>query len=338
MNTIRFSRLFVGLVLSLFSLIVQAQQAPHSHPTSPKSGKPGILILAHGGNSDWNNEVSKLAQATDKAYPTEVAFGMATKGDIEAAIHRLIRRGVGEIVAVPLFVSPHSSVVTSTQYLLGVISEAPADLAIFARMSHGHGGGAHAAHSSDPTKPIDLPVPIRMTGALGRHPLVAQILLARARTISQKPSEETVVLVAHGPVPEEENKKWLADMAALAEQMKRSSLFRDIRYLTVRDDAPAPIRDQATAELRQLITGIKTENRRALVVPLLLSYGGIERGIKKRLEGLDYTLPTQALSPDERLTEWVLVSVRESLRKANSVRKARPSFPSNRNRPNPLRG
>ncbi len=338
MNTIRFSRLFAGLVLSLFSLIAQAQQAHHAHPTSPKSGKPGILILAHGGNSEWNSEVSKLAQATDKAYPTEVAFGMATKSNIEAAIHRLVSRGVSEIVAVPLFVSPHSSVVTSTQYLLGVISDAPADLAIFARMSHGHGGGEEAAHSSDPTKPIDLSVPIHMTEALGRHPLVAQILLARAQTISQKFSEETVVLVAHGPVPDEENKKWLADMGALAEQMKRASPFRDLRYLTVRDDAPAPIRDQATAELRQLITGIKAKNRRALVVPLLLSYGGIERGIKKRLEGLDYQLPNQALLPDERLTEWVLVSVGESLRKANSTRKARPAFPLNRNRPNPLRG
>ncbi|MBS1806591.1 MAG: hypothetical protein JST84_00195 [Acidobacteria bacterium] len=336
MNTIRVSKFMIGLALSLCSLMAQAQH--HSHPASPKSGKPGVLILAHGGNADWNNEVNKLAQATDKTYPSEVAFGMATKGNIEAAIHRLVSRGVSEIVAVPLFVSPHSSVVTSTQYLLGVISDAPADLAIFARMSHGHGGGEYAAHSTDPTKPIDLPVPVHMTAALGRHLLVAQILLARAQTISQKPSQETVVLVAHGPVPDEENKKWLADMAVLAEQMKRSSSFRDIRYLTVRDDAPAPIRDQATAELRQLITSIKAENRRALVVPLLLSYGGIERGIKKRLEGLDYTLPNQALLPDERLTEWVLVSVRESLRKANSVRKARPSFPSNRNRPNPLRG
>ncbi len=321
MNTIRFSRLFAGFVLSLGSLIVQAQTAHPSHHASPPSGKPGVLILAHGGNADWNNEVNKLAQATDRTYPTEVAFGMATKGNIEAAIHRLASRGVSEIVAVPLFVSPHSSVVTSTQYLLGMISEAPPDLAIFARMNHGHGGGEHASHSSDPTKPIDLPVPVRMTGALGHHPLVARILLARAQAISQKPSEETVVLVAHGPVPEDENKKWLADMASLAEQMKRVGPFRDLRFMTVRDDAPAPIRDQATAELRQLLTSIKAENRRVLVVPLLLSYGGIERGIKKRLEGLDYSLPNQALLPDERLNEWVLLSVREALRNTNTARK-----------------
>lgn len=338
MNATKLCNLHIVLALSLFSLSAQAQPTNHAHHFAPRSGKPGVLILAHGGSANWNSEVNKLAQATDKTYPTEVAFGMATKGNIEGAIHRLVSRGVSKIIAVPLFISPHSSVVTSTQYLLGQIPDAPADLALFARMSHSHGGGEHAAHSSDPTKPVELTVPVRMTAALGRHPLVAQILLARAQSISRKPATETVVLVAHGPVSDEENKKWLSDMASLAAQMKRKGRFRDIRFMTVRDDAPAPIRDQATAELRQLITGIKAKNRSALVVPLLMSFGGIERGIKKRLEGLDYVLPNQALLPDERLTEWVLVSVRESLRKANSARKARPAFPSNRKRPNLLSG
>jgi sirohydrochlorin ferrochelatase len=304
------------LSLALFSFVAQAQpahQADH-HPVSDKAGNPGVLLLAHGGSPEWNNEVNKLAQTTDKTFPTEVAFGMATKGNIEGAIHRLVTRGVSEIVVVPLFISSHSSVVTSSQYLLGLISEAPPDLAKFAKMSHGHVAEDHSAHNSDPMKPIDLPVPLRMTSALGRHQLVAKILLSRAQSISLKPGEETVVLVAHGPVTDEANAKWLADMSSLAEQMKSDGPFRDIRFMTVRDDAPAPIRDQATAELRKLIESVKAENRRALVVPLLLSYGGIERGVKKRLEGLEYTITNQALLPDERLIEWVLISTREALR------------------------
>ncbi|HYE74461.1 MAG TPA: hypothetical protein VEF04_14075, partial [Blastocatellia bacterium] len=138
---------------------------------------------------------------------------------------------------------------------------------------------------------------------------------------SQKPSEETVILVAHGPSPDDENKKWLADMASLADQIKRSSRFRDIRFMTVRDDAEPAIRNQATAELRQLIKSVKAENRKALVVPLLLSYGGIERGIKKRLEGLDYITTNQALLPDPLLAEWVLTSAREALRDSKSAQK-----------------
>jgi predicted phosphoribosyltransferase len=51
--------------------------------------------------------------------PTEVAFGMATKSTMQAAINRLEAREVTEIVAVPLFISSHSSLIDSIAYLLG---------------------------------------------------------------------------------------------------------------------------------------------------------------------------------------------------------------------------
>lgn len=46
---------------------------------------------------------------------------------------------------------------------------------------------------------------------------------------------------------------------------------------------------------------------RVLIVPLLLSYGGIEPGIRKRLDGLTYTMADHGLLPDERLARWVLL-------------------------------
>ena len=61
-----------------------------------------------------------------------------------------------EIVAVPLFVSSHSSVITSTEYLLGLRAEAPADLAIFAKMTHA-GHGAAGCRSRTPPTPIRPP-------------------------------------------------------------------------------------------------------------------------------------------------------------------------------------
>jgi hypothetical protein len=47
-----------------------------------------------------------------------------------------------------------------------------------------------------------------------------------------------------------------------------------------------------------------------LIVPHLMSFGGIEKGLLKRLEGLDYTITTQALMPDDRVVEWVLANLR----------------------------
>jgi sirohydrochlorin ferrochelatase len=280
----------------------------------------GVLLMAHGGSATWNEHVTKLASEVDRTAPTEVAFGMATRANLQGAVDRLRARGVTEIVAVPLFVSSWSSVITSTEYLLGQRSEAPPELAIFAKMNHSahgaaasggaashHGGADHAAPSApDPKSRIQSPVPIRMTPALNDHPVVAGILASRARSISTNPEQEAVIIVAHGPVGDEENRRWLTDMGSLATRIQQTERFKSIDYLTLRDDAPKPVRDQATAELRGLVTKHLNDGRKVLIVPLLVSFGGIERGLRERLEGLQYAMPAAALVPDDRLVAWVL--------------------------------
>jgi sirohydrochlorin ferrochelatase len=315
---LRLSRLVV-----LVACVLLSAAAAQADSAASAGSSTGVLLLAHGGSPAWNGRVTALAAKANERVPVEVAFGMATRPAIQAAIDRLVARGAKEIVAVPLFVSSHSSVVTSTAYLLGLRREMPADLTIFAKMNHGAGGGhgasAHAGHGDpgasssasaarapDPTSPIVSPVPIRMTPALGRHPVVADIMATRARAISTAPAREAVVLVAHGPSPTDENALWLADMAVVARRVREAVRFASIDYLTVRDDAEKVVREAATAELRALVSGRAAEGRRVLVVPLLMSFGGIEQGIRKRLEGLEYTMSTEGLTPDDRLADWVL--------------------------------
>jgi hypothetical protein len=268
----------------------------------------GILLLAHGGSAEWNDHITALAAQVNRTMPTEVAFGMATRAAIQAGVDRLVSRGATEVVAVPLFISSWSTVITSTEYLLGQRTEAPAALAAFAKMSHGD----HAGHAQvvDGTTPIKSPVPVRMTRALNDHAVVAEILTSRSRSISKNPSQESVVIVAHGPNSDGENRQWLADMGSLAGQMAKAERFASIDYLTLRDDAPAPVRDQATQDLRSVVSRRIAEGRRVLVVPLLVSFGGIERGLRTRLDGLAYTMPAAALVPDDRLVGWVLEMAR----------------------------
>jgi sirohydrochlorin ferrochelatase len=266
----------------------------------------GILLLAHGGASRWNANVTELAAAIDRDIPTEVAFGMAQRGAIQSAIDRLEERGVGRIVAVPLFVSSHSTVITSTEYLLGLRDVAPPALERFARMSHGHGAHAHQ-ESVDPdgTKPVTASVPITMTEALNDHPVVADILATRAGSLSESPDDEVVIVVAHGPVADDENDRWLADMREIVKAMQTRRAFHRIEPMTVRDDAPEPIRSTAAAELRARVEQATAEEKRVIIAPLLIAYGGIERGIRKRLEGLQYEMPAEGLLPDARLAQWV---------------------------------
>ena len=282
----------------------------------------GVLLLAHGGSARWNDSVVAVAKTVDRSMPTEVAFGMASRASIQSAVDKLAARGVTRIVAVPLFVSSHSSVITSTEYLLGLRTEAPPDLKIFAKMNHSPAGATGASHSAhggdlsahgaavDPTSPIGGGLPVRMTPALNRHPLVAQIVADRARSISANPAAEAVILVAHGPVPDEDNRRWLADMAVLADHIRESTPYAAVEYMTVRDDAGLALREAATRELRERVERQIAAGRKVLIVPHLMSFGGIEQGVRKRLEGLDYTMTSQALMPDDRIVQWVLASAR----------------------------
>lgn len=346
----------MGLALTVASIAsAQSSAAPAASPavastaSAPNgNGAPqaGILLLAHGGRSNWNAEVDRIAKTANAQRPVEVAFGMASRGAIQAAVDRLEARGVKEIVAVPLFISSHSSVVTSTAYLLGLRADMPEDLKMFATMDHGSHGAApaapagadktaapaaaanphaghgaapaasadpHAAHGAaakpvDGTVPVTHKVPVRMAQALDDDPIVAAILTDRAKTLSQDQSKEVVIVVAHGPVEDAENDRWLANMSRLASVMRKDTTFARIDVITVRDDAGEPVRAVATKELRGLVEQARSEGHRVLIVPLLLSYGGIEAGIKKRLDGLDYTMGAQGLLPDERLATWVLES------------------------------
>ena len=236
----------------------------------------GILLLAHGGSGDWNREVLALADRIDSSRPVEVAFGMANKRTIQDAVDRLTERGVSGIVAVPLFISSHSSVLRATEYLLGSRDEAPPELQAFARMGarrdSGHADAdadADADPSFDRTTRVETAVPISVTTALDGHSLVAEILISRALDVSRTPEEEIVVLVAHGPSSAEDNDLWLDNMGRLAERMRTRTRFSRIQYLTVRDDAPDPVQSQATTELRAVVEGAVQDGNSVLVVPLL---------------------------------------------------------------------
>ena len=118
-----------------------------------------------------------------------------------------------------------------------------------------------------------------------------------------------MILVAHGPVPDDDNRRWLADMAVLADAIKAAAPFAAVEYMTVRDDAGPAMREAATKELRGMVEAQVAAGRRVLIVPHVMSFGGIEQGIRKRLEGLQYVMADQGLIPDPRVAAWVQASV-----------------------------
>jgi sirohydrochlorin cobaltochelatase len=227
-----------------------------------------------------------------------------------------IARGVTDIVAVPLFISSWSSIVTSTECLLGLPADAPAALAVYAKMNHdaagAHDAASHAGDATtDGTSPVRSRVPIRMTPrstTIQSWPTssrAARVPSAARRRAKRSSSSRTV------RTRKKNSRRWLADMAALAGRIRRAEPFASIDYLTLRDDAPKPVRDQATAALRNLVQRHSKEGRRALIVPLLISFGGIDRGLRECLEGLPYAMADAGLMPEDRLATWVLAMADE---------------------------
>ncbi len=190
--------------------------------------------------------------------------------------------------------------------LLGLRADKPAAVEIFARMRHGSGGASgHEAHQPASTAQastlrIDVGVPVKMTSAVDAHPIVGDIVIDRALAMSRQPDRESVILVAHGPNEEADDIKWRQSLADLSRSLSQAVKFAHVEGLTVRDDAPAPIKQAATETLRATVSGEIARGRRVLIVPVLLSYGGIEAGVRERLAGLSYEMSDKALAPDRQ--------------------------------------
>ena len=224
-----------------------------------------------------------MVKELNKTIPTEVAFGMADPQSMQAAISRLEARGVTTIAALPMFVSSHSPIIGNSRYILGL------QPALAARTS---------LKTLDRVKTKSK---IVFSPALDADPLISEILFDRAKALSPDPAKTNVVIIAHGPNDEEDNKLWLADMAKHAAHL-RAKGFRSVEVLTHSNDADAAVRGAARAAFR---LRVKTAGRDGItvVVPLLLSAGGIEEEVEGDLKGLKFTFASP-LAPHPNLARW----------------------------------
>lgn len=308
---------FVAVLLFLFCYISPAN-----------AQNTGVLIMAHGGSEEWNQHVKDAAEPLKEKYPVEFAWGMANYVTLQKSINRLEQRGVSEIIAVPLFISSHSPIIRQNEYLFGM-RDSLADCAMplmhhteeYVEMT-----GAEV-DSSDYMRgmlmppnlqPLDIEAEVTMTSALDNHDVVAQILHDRIAALSENPANETVVIAAHGPGRESDNRKWIDNMESLSRkiqgiQQKQGKGFKQIFALTVRDDAEERIFNQAKEHLRAMVRQANQFGE-VIVVPLFLSSGGREQAIAERLEGLDFKWSGKTLLPDEKISDFLLDSVEEALK------------------------
>lgn len=302
------------LLLFLISFSVQAQDK-------------GVIVLAHGGSEKWDQAIIEAAEPLKEKYEVEVAFGMANYVSMYNAVKTLEEQGIAEIAVVQLFISSYSPIIRQNEYLLGKrdsLADGPMPIMHHVEkykkmMGIDTEANTHSAHSSGHRffipknlQPIPTDADITITGPLDDHPVVADILHRRIMELSTDPSNETILLVAHGPNREEDNKKWINTMESLTKkiqqlQQQEGVPYKQIFSLTVRDDAPDAIFNQAKAHLRTLVRQAG-QNGDVIVIPLYLSSGGREQAVAERLEGLEYKWSGKTLLPDPAISDFLLQS------------------------------
>lgn len=292
----------------------------------PAAARPaaeyGILLLAHGGDPRWNEEVLRLRAQSDLRAPTETAFGMADPETLRAAMAKLEARGIKRVVAVPLFVNSSSEVLEQTRYVLG-LRRAPSEVMRAAAERMNAALGPHAGHHGHHMFSLERAaprLPLAMSPALDAHSLVAGVLTERAQALSREPARETVILAGHGPVDPAAEAVWRKTMETLAAEVRERGGFKSVVAATLRDDADGATRGAAVAAMRKMVSEASQGGGRAIVVPHLIARGGIEQKLVAALAGLDYAWDGRTLMPHPSIARWLAVTAAETARAPDMVR------------------
>ena len=303
----RLRRSALALPLALASLAAPAAaQMPRPAATGAAAAAApasvGTVIVAHGGGPEWNAQVVEIAKGVNTGGPVEVSFLMgpgAKTARFQDAVRRVVERGAGEVVVVPLLVSSHSGHYDQIRWLAGD------SVAIGERMMH----HLHMAGIGRPT----VKVPLRVTRAIDDSPEVARVLAERALAITPRPQGRALFIVGHGPNSAEDYAAWMKNLRPIADSVRALTGFRDVRVGLVRDDAPADVRAEAVRGVRELIAlQHMATGDTVTVVPVLVSRGSVSQvKIPADLAGLPMRYVGEALLPHPGLARWVEARVRE---------------------------
>ena len=112
------------LTLPLFLLLPAAacSNLPPINPTPRDAGhsqKLGALVMAHGGDQDWNHSVEAAIQLLDEEIPVALAYGMANPSSLSTGLTSLLNEGATHVAVVRLFLSG-DSFLEQTEFLLGL--------------------------------------------------------------------------------------------------------------------------------------------------------------------------------------------------------------------------
>jgi CbiX protein len=329
------------LALTLLGAGLGCRSAQRSGPATERETRSGVLVMAHGGNQEWNRAVEQVVAPLREAYPIEIAYGMAKTSTMRAAVERLENQGVDQIAVVRMFISGESFL-NSTQIILGLDDAGSSHTGHDDHDDHdGHGArtttmpeahagmgqkdmddsgmdhsgmdqaaGGHGMMTMEPPTPIETESSFFLSiDGVATTPLIDDILIERVRALSIEPANESILILAHGPGDDEENKRWLTDMKRRVVSIEALGPFVDIGLETLREDWPGR-RAEAEARIHEFVRSHNEKGTRVLVIPFRIAGFGPYADV---LEGLEYTADELGFCPHPNMTTWIDETARKHL-------------------------
>jgi hypothetical protein len=284
------------LAFPVITLLILAgcSNLPPVNPTSSidagHNQRLGALVMAHGGDRHWNSSVEEAIGLLDEEMPVSVAYGMADPSSLRTGLKSLLSEGVTHVAVVRLFLSG-DSFLDQTKFLLGLSGTPPESWVLM-------GPGASNPEARQKIQHTQV-VATHLNGLI-QSEYAGKIMLERAASLSLSPSEESVLIIAHGMGDEDENNKLLESMRGAAERVAQGG-YADVQIATLREDWPSK-RITAEQEIQRYVSEENESGRRVLVLPMRLSGFGPYREV---LAGLNYS-EGLALLPHEEIARWIL--------------------------------
>ena len=243
----------------------------------------GVVIMPHGATQPYNDAIEKTIEPLKSNYKIEMAYGMGDALTIQNAVSKLENQGIKKIVFVRMY--PRSDQLKEkTDYILGLSEKIPEQW-----------------DGLIPPQIRNSSI-IKTFGGYEEDNLIAGIFLERIKEISKKPSEETIILLAHGSSDDQAEilrKNKMKDHIDWI-QKQFNPTFKNIKGVSLREDWP----EKREKALNEVVNIIEDGNKRGKVIIISNRLYG-SGPYKHFLKGLNFEMNSKGLAPHPNLTRWL---------------------------------
>lgn len=279
------------------NVLIWMKKAANAHIPISNNNPIGVVVMPHGATKPYNDAIEKTIEPLKKKYQVEMAYGMGDSISLQNAISNLEGKGIKRIVFVRMYPSS-DQFKEKTDYILGLDSRVPEQW-------------DGLIPSQVRTSAI-----INTFGGYEEDSLIAGIFLDRIKEVSKNPTEETIILLAHGGKNEQAEKLRNEKMDSHISWIQKQSNppFKKIIGMTLREDWPDK-RAKAVKEIKKVVKEGNSSGKVIIISNRLYGSGPYNHFLK----GLEFEMNSKGLAPHPNLTKWLEKGIEIAVNKESLI-------------------